>query len=68
MTDLVLEALNRAPDQMTDDDLDRVISYLRKSRQHFETTGKAAKKEGADINLAKLLDIKPKTGEVDRRE
>jgi hypothetical protein len=46
MNDPVLEALNRAADEVSPEDIDQIIAYLRKTRQNFEL-GIKPKKEGA---------------------
>jgi hypothetical protein len=56
--DVVLEALNRAPSEMTDRDLDEIIGFLRKSKAAYDR-GEKPKKEGSDVDLVKALGIKP---------
>jgi phage terminase Nu1 subunit (DNA packaging protein) len=50
----VREALNRAADEVTPEDIDEIIKYLRKHRAHIAAGGKA-KKEKEDVDIAKLL-------------
>jgi hypothetical protein len=66
MADPILEALNRAPQEITEDDLDKIIKYLRESRASF-MAGVKPKKEGSDIDLVAKLGIKPETGKMIRR-
>lgn len=60
MSDPVLEALNRAADETTPEDIERIIAYLRKSRAQYEG-GAKPKKEGAASaeELIKALAISP---------
>jgi len=55
MNDPVFEALNRAADEVTPQDIDDIITYLRKSRKDYESGVKAKKEE---VNLVKALQIK----------
>ena len=48
MSDPVLEALNRAADEVSPQDLDTIIDYLRKARRDFDA-GVKPKKEGPDL-------------------
>jgi len=48
MSDPVLEALNRAADEVTPEDIDTIIAYLRKSRRDFDA-GLKPKKETPDL-------------------
>jgi hypothetical protein len=57
MDDPVLEALNRAADEVTPVDIDNIIAYLRKQRANFEA-GVKPKKE--TVNLVEALKIEPK--------
>ena len=59
MSDPVLEALNRAAEEVTPADLDRIIAHLRKHRKDYEAGVKPKKAD--DIDLVKALKIeKPK--------
>lgn len=52
MSDPVLEALNRAAEEVTPADIDKIIAYLRKAR----TGGKAPTKSGAEpVDLVEKL-------------
>lgn len=53
MNDPVLEALNRAAEEVTPADVDQVIAYLRKTRQNYES-GVKPKKEG-EISRAEIM-------------
>lgn len=66
MSDPVLEALNRAPQEITEDDMVKIIKYLRESRANI-MAGIKPKKEGADVDLVAKLGIKPETGKFVRR-
>jgi hypothetical protein len=55
MQDPVLEALSRAAEEVTPDDLDNIIAYLRKSKKDYES-GAKPKKDG-EIDLLKTLNI-----------
>lgn len=66
MSDPILDALNRAPLEYTDEDLDRVIAYVRKSKLMHDS-GVKPKKEGSDIDLVALLNVKPKISSEGRR-
>jgi len=55
MNDSVFEALNRAADEVTPQDIDDIIAYLRKSRKDYESGVKPKKEE---VNLVKALQIK----------
>ena len=48
MSDPVLEALNRAADEVTPEDIDTIIAYLRKARRDFDG-GIKPKKETPDL-------------------
>ncbi len=56
MSDPVLEALNRAAEEVTPSDLDHIIAHLRKHRKDYE--GGVKPKKVDDIDLVKALDIK----------
>ena len=64
MNDPVLEALNRAADEVEPEDIDKIIAYLRKTRAQFES-GVKPKKEGevSAEEVLKALNIKPKLPE-----
>ena len=55
MSDPVFEALNRAADEVTPQDIDDIIAYLRRSRKDYESGVKPKKEE---VNLVKALQIK----------
>jgi len=55
MQDPILEALNRSAEEVTPQDIDQIIAYLRKSKKDFES-GAKPKKEGG-IDLMKALNI-----------
>ncbi|HEX9613646.1 MAG TPA: hypothetical protein VGA05_08530 [Candidatus Bathyarchaeia archaeon] len=55
MNDPVLEALNRSAEEVTPQDIDQIIAYLRKSKKDFESGAKPKKKGG--IDLMKALNI-----------
>jgi hypothetical protein len=55
MNDPVFEALNRAAEEVTPQDIDDIIAYLRKSRSNYESGVKPKKEE---VNLVKALQIK----------
>lgn len=65
MNDPVLEALNRAAEEVTPQDLDKIILYLRKSKKDYES-GAKPKKEG-EVDLIKALGIGPKVPEGFKR-
>lgn len=54
MSDPVFEALNRAADEVSPQDIDDIIAYLRKSRKDYESGVKPKKEE---VNLVKALKI-----------
>jgi len=64
--DPVIEALNRAPQDVTEDDMVKIITFLRQSRASIQS-GVKPKKEGSDVDLVKVLGIKPETGKITRR-
>lgn len=64
--DPVLEALNRAPQEITEDDMSRIIKYLRESRANI-MAGIKPVKEGSNVDLVAKLGIKPETGKITRR-
>lgn len=47
--DPVLEALNRSASEMTPEDIDKVIAYLRRSHHAHEKGEKAPKAEGTSL-------------------
>ena len=53
--DPVLEALNRAAEEVTPDDIDRIIAYLRRSRGAYERGEKPKKSDAPE--LSKLLNL-----------
>jgi len=53
--DPVFEALNRATEEVTPQDIDDIIAYLRRSRKDYESGVKPKKEE---VNLVKALQIK----------
>ena len=55
MSDPVFEALNRAAEEVTPQDIDDIIAYLRRSRKDYESGVKPKKEE---VNLVKALQIK----------
>jgi hypothetical protein len=55
MNDPVFEALNRAADEVSPQDIDDIIAYLRRSRKDYESGVKPKKEE---VNLVKALQIK----------
>jgi hypothetical protein len=55
MNDPVFEALNRAAEEVTPQDIDDIIAYLRRSRKDYESGVKPKKEE---VNLVKALQIK----------
>ena len=55
MSDPVFEALNRAADEVSPQDIDDIIAYLRRSRKDYESGVKPKKEE---VNLVKALQIK----------
>lgn len=59
MSDPVLEALNRAADEHTPEDLVNIIAFLRRGKANFDG-GKKPEKEGADVDVVSLLKITPK--------
>lgn len=66
--DLVLEALNRAAEEMGAEDIDRVINYLRKGHQAFEKGDKPKKGNGPSLMEALGASApKPKTIGLARR-
>jgi len=67
MSDPVLEALNRAAEEMSPADIDVVIAYLRKTKKSFDF-GAKPKKEGADVDLTKILNIGRSNESVERRD
>ncbi len=54
MNDPVFEALNRAAEEVTPQDIDDIIAYLRRSRKDYESGVKPKKEE---VNLVKALKI-----------
>jgi len=56
MADPVLEALNRAAEELSPADIDNVIAYLRRTKKSSDS-GAKPKKEGADVDLTKILKI-----------
>jgi hypothetical protein len=56
--DVILEALNRAPAEMTEADIEEVVTFLRKTKAAYDR-GEKPKKEGADVDLVKTLGISP---------
>ena len=58
--DPVLDALNRAADEVTPDDINKCIAYLRKHRADW-AAGVKTKKVKEEVSLAALgFDLKPK--------
>jgi hypothetical protein len=55
MNDPVFEALNRAAEEVSPQDIDDIIAYLRRSRKDYESGVKPKKEE---VNLVKALQIK----------
>jgi hypothetical protein len=53
--DPVFEALNRAAEEVSPQDIDDIIAYLRRSRKDYESGVKPKKEE---VNLVKALHIK----------
>lgn len=56
MNDPILEALNRAAEEMSPADIDAVIAHLRKTKLAYDR-GEKPKKEGQIDNLAEVLGI-----------
>jgi hypothetical protein len=56
MTDIVLEALNRAAEEHTPEDIDAIIAFLRKSQAAY-SAGKKPEKEGGEVTAAELTDL-----------
>jgi len=54
MNDPVFEALNRAAEEVSPQDIDDIITYLRRSRKDYESGVKPKKEE---VNLVKALKI-----------
>jgi hypothetical protein len=54
MSDPVFEALNRAAEEVSPQDIDDIIAYLRRSRKDYESGVKPKKEE---VNLVKALKI-----------
>jgi len=54
MNDPVFEALNRAAEEVSPQDIDDIIAYLRRSRKDYESGVKPKKEE---VNLVKALKI-----------
>jgi len=54
MSDPVLEALNRAAEERTPEDVERVIAYLRKTRQNHDAGIKTKKETDISLDLAPL--------------
>ncbi len=54
MNDPVFEALNRAADEVSPQDIDDIIAHLRRSRKDYESGVKPKKEE---VNLVKALKI-----------
>jgi hypothetical protein len=63
MIDNVLEALNRAADELSPADIDTIIKHYRHARANYEG---GVKPKAEAIDLVKALNIKPKQ-ERDRR-
>lgn len=59
MNDLVLEALNRAADEVTSEDIDAIIAYYRKDRVRYER-GEKPKKEGEEEDIMSVIKVQPK--------
>lgn len=55
--DPVLEALNRAAEEVTPQDIDHIIVYLRKARGAWEKGEKPKKNDAPELN--KLLKLSP---------
>ena len=53
--DPVLEALNRQAEEVTPEDIDHIIAYLRKQKGQWDKGEKVTKGKGPD--LGKLLNI-----------
>jgi hypothetical protein len=63
MSDPILETLNRAAEELTPQDIDTIIAYMRKQRTNFES-GVKPKKETVD--LVQALGIKKNVERVGR--
>jgi hypothetical protein len=53
MNDPILEALNRAAEELTPQDIDTLIAYYRKTRSQYES-GAKPKKEG-EVSKEELM-------------
>jgi hypothetical protein len=65
MNDPVFEALNRAAEEVTPQDIDDIIAYLRKSRKDYES-GVKPKKEEVDLVKALKIETSKTVGSVRR--
>lgn len=67
MDDPILEALNRRAEEMTPEDIDRVIAYLRKGHQAHEKGEKGAKPDASNLLATLGLKAGPQTVGLKRR-
>lgn len=58
MNDPVHEALNRAADECSPEDIDEIIKFIRNSKASYER-GEKPKKEGAEENILDVIKVTP---------
>jgi hypothetical protein len=65
MSDPILETLNRSAEEITPEDIDVIIAYMRKQRANFEAGVKPKKAD--DVDVVASLGIKKEIKNLDRR-